>query len=130
MGGSPRVLRRGRTGGLLGEVSREPLVEALDRDVEGCAQSFHETFGLLGLLSVVAGEGERQPDDDPVDVLRCDELADARQAVVARGTLDDGDRPGDRAGRVRDCDARPRRAEVQRQDLQSSTEASCRLPTS
>src|SRR5918992_990051 len=130
MGRRTRVFRCGRGMRLLGEVGREALVEALDRDVDGRTQGLDEPLCLVHLLTAVAAHRQRQPDDDSLDVLRTNQLDHLREPVLGRRPLDDADRLGDRPGPVRDCYARPCRAVVQGEHLHSSAEASCRLPTS
>ena len=75
MGVSPvrRVCSRARVLGCpstrLGEVGREALVEQLDRDVHGGSKRLGEAFRLERLLTALAAQRQRQPDDDSLGLL-------------------------------------------------------------
>ena len=106
-----------------GERAGEALVEAFDRDVDGGFERFDEPIRLFGLRAVLAAEGQRKPDHDPVRFLLADDRGQPRQARLAGGPLDDFEWTGDRPGRVRDGDARARRAIVEREHLHFSAAA-------
>ena len=97
--------------------SREPLVEPLDRNLEGGLERLGETLRLLRLLAPLAAKRERQSDDDTIDVLEPDEVGELADPLLARSTLDHAKRPSEGPGRVLDRDAGPRGAVVQRQHL-------------
>jgi hypothetical protein len=80
MGRSPSVLVASGPG----ERRREPLVEALDGDVEDSLQRLDESLGLLRLLAPLAPERQRQADDDSLRLLRADELCQLAQPVLGR----------------------------------------------
>jgi len=102
LGRRPRVLRR--KGG------RETLVVRLDRNLESVTQLAHELLGLECLASAMSSEGQRQTDDDSLDVVLADDLRDASQSVTTRSMLDDLERPRDRPRRIGDGDAGSRGA--------------------
>src|SRR5688572_9668347 len=99
------------------ERRREALVVRLDRDGEPAPEGIDELVGRPGLLPVLAAQRERHPDDHELRVVLGDERLEPLEPGAGRGALDDTDGAGERAGLVRDGDAGPRRAEVERNDL-------------
>src|SRR5690348_2340299 len=112
-------VRPGR--GLLREVGREPLVEEDDGDVEQLPQPRRELLARPRLLAALAAQRQREADHDLSDVLGCNQPLQLGETGVRLRTLDDAERPRDRAGRVRHRDAGPRGPEVERHDLHAVT---------
>ena len=116
---------------LFGEVGREALVEALDRDIDRVSQERDERLGLARLLSMHAAERERQADDDELCLVLAHERRKASKPGFGACALDDSDRPRDRSGWVRDGNAGARGAVVEGEDSHAfSAEAISLLPTS
>lgn len=112
----PRVFRsRGRR--LLGEIGREPLVEALDGNGGRGAQRFHKLRRLARLLAVLSPHRQRQADDDSLRILGSNHLEQLRQASLRSNAFDDPHGTGQRTRRVGDGDPGTRRAVVEREDL-------------
>ncbi len=80
----------------------------------------HELLGLVRLAPPLPAQGERKTDDDLLCSLLSNDLAQSRQPVRRRRTLDDRERPGDRPRFVRDRDAGARGAVIEREDLHSA----------
>jgi hypothetical protein len=114
-----RGTRVGRCGGrrLLGEVGREALVEALDRDGGRGAQRLHEPLRLARLLAALSPHGQWETDDDAFRILGSNHLEQLGQACLRSDVFDDPHGTRQRTGRVGDGDPGTRRAEVERQDL-------------
>ncbi len=87
MCGRTRILGR-RPGAPRRKGGREALVVRLDGDVESLTQLAHELLGLECLASALPPKGQRQSDDDSLDVLLADDFRDAREPVATRGALD------------------------------------------
>ena len=116
MGSRDRVLG-GPCGMCMREPGGEPLVERLDRNSDGGPERLDECIRLDRLRSVLTAQRDRHADDDPIDLLPLDECGDPSQARLGPGALDDVERSGKGAARVRDRDAGPRRAVVEGEDL-------------
>ena len=115
MSGRGRIFGRARPV-LPRDSGGEALVERLDGEIGRGAKGRHETFGFPGLRAELAPERHGQPDDDALRALAAREIDDAGESLLARGMLDDLQGSGNRSGRVRDGDAGPRRAVVERKD--------------
>src|SRR6185437_4961817 len=129
VGRSARVLGCIR-GSLFGEIGREPLVVGHYRNTDHVGERFDEALRLGRLLATLAAQGQWHPDDDALGLLFADQGREACEPVAGRGALNHAEGPRDRAGRVRDGDAGPRPAEVQRENLHSSALAIACLPAS
>ncbi len=122
------LLGTGRGGA--GKSRREPLVVGLDVDVEPLPQMLDEAVGLAGLLAALAAERERHADDDGVRLVLGDEAGDRVEAGVVARPQDHLQRARDRARRVRDGDAGPRAAVVERQHAHAYSAARIRRSAS
>ncbi len=115
MSGGTRVFARAGAG----ERGREPLVEELDGNVDRRTERLDEVLGLDRLLAVRAAQSERKADDDPLGPFGTDEVTQAREPRLGRGTLDHTERPRDGTGRVGDSDAGAGGTVVEREHFQS-----------